>query len=190
MTILMDHEIRSLCSNRGTLMIKPFIDKPVREKNGEKILSYGLSSAGYDVRIGDEFRIFTNINSTIIDPLNFDEKCLHPFKGDVCIIPPHSYALAVTLEYFRIPRNIQVICVGKSSYARAGQVINVTPIEPEFEGNVIIEIANTTPLPARIYANQGIAQFLFLEGSSDCNLSYLDKNGKYQGQTGMTYSKG
>lgn len=189
MSILMDHDIRALCLGDKP-MIEPFVNKPVRTVNDKKILSYGLSSAGYDVRIGNEFKIFTNINSTVIDPLNFDEQCLHSFKGDVCIIPPHSYVLGVTEEYFRIPRDVMVVCVGKSTYARAGLIVNVTPIEPEFEGQVVIEVANTTPLPAMLYGGQGIAQFLFFQGDSECELSYLDKAGKYQGQTGMTYAKG
>jgi len=188
MSILIDSQIKELCIIKN--MITPFIDQPVREVNGKKVLSYGLSSAGYDVRIGDEFKIFTNINSTVIDPLNFDERCLHSFKGEVCVIPPHSYVLAVTLEYFHIPRDIMVVCLGKSTLARAGLIVNVTPIEPEFEGTVVIEIANTAPLPAIIRANEGVAQFLFFKATQECEMSYLDKKGKYQGQIGMTYAKG
>ncbi len=185
MSIMMDHAIRKRCMQTDTPMIEPFINKPIREIDGKRILSYGLSSGGYDVRVGNEFRIFSNINSTIIDPLNFDEECLHTHIGDRCIIPPHSYALAVTEEYFRIPRDVMVVCVGKSTLCRSGIIINVSPIEPGFEGTVVIEAANTTPLPAIIYAKQGIAQFLFFESESECEMSYKDKNGKYQGQIGM-----
>ena len=190
MSILMDHEIRARCIGTDQPMITPFVKKPVREVEGKKVLSYGLSSGGYDVRIGNEFRIFSNINSTIIDPLNFDEECLHTHVGDVCIIPPHSYVLAVTTEYFIIPRDIMVVCVGKSTLCRSGIIINVSPIEPGFEGTVVIEAANTTPLPAKLYANQGCAQFLFFKGDHECEMSYKDKKGKYQGQVGMVYSKG
>lgn len=172
-------------------MITPFEPSNIRfNETNEKILSYGTSSFGYDVTLSDEFRIFTNINSTIIDPLNFDEKCLQEFKGDVCIIPPNSYILAVTREFFDIPRNVMVICVGKSTYARCGAIVNVTPIEPGFKGHVVIEISNATNLPMKIYANQGIAQFLFFESDEDCETSYADKGGKYQGQTGVTLAKG
>lgn len=160
------------------------------EYTKEKILSYGTSSFGYDVTLSDEFRIFTNINSSIIDPLNFDEKCLQEFKGDVCIIPPNSYILGVTKEYFDIPRNVMVVCVGKSTYARCGAIVNVTPIEPGFKGHVVIEISNATNLPLKIYANQGVAQFMFFESDEECETSYADKNGKYQGQTGVTLAKG
>lgn len=174
-----------------TPMITPFEPNNIRfNETKEKILSYGTSSFGYDVTLSDEFRIFTNINSTIIDPLNFDEKCLQEFKGDVCIIPPNSYILAVTREFFDIPRNVMVICVGKSTYARCGAIVNVTPIEPGFKGHVVIEISNATNLPMKIYANQGIAQFLFFESDEDCETSYADKGGKYQGQTGVTLAKG
>lgn len=173
-------------------MIAPFEPKNIRfaETSGDKILSYGTSSFGYDVTLQDDFRIFTNINSTIIDPLNFDEKCLQEFKGDVCIIPPNSYILAVTREYFNIPRNVMVICVGKSTYARCGAIVNVTPIEPGFSGHVVIEISNATSLPMKVYANQGIAQFMFFESDEECEISYADKAGKYQGQTGVTLAKG
>jgi len=155
----------------------------------EKILSYGTSSFGYDVTLQDEFRIFTNVNGGIIDPLNFSEECLVPFKGDVCIIPPNSYILGVTREYFKIPRNVMVACVGKSTYARCGAIVNVTPIEPGFEGHVVIEISNATNLPLMVYANQGVAQFMFFQGDEECETSYADKEGKYQGQTGMTLAK-
>lgn len=166
----------------------------VEERGGEyfhkqKILSYGTSSFGYDVTLSDEFQIFSNINNTVIDPLNFDTKCLVPFKGEVCTLPPNSYLLGVTREYFRIPRDVMVICVGKSTYARCGAIVNVTPIEPGFEGHVVIEIANTTSLPMKIYADQGIAQFMFFQSDEECEVSYADKKGKYQGQTGVTLAK-
>jgi dCTP deaminase len=163
-------------------MIEPFSDKQVRDG----VISYGLSSYGYDVRIADEFKIFTNINSTVIDPKKFDPRSFVDVKGDVCIIPPNSFALARTVEYFRIPRDVLVICVGKSTYARCGIIVNVTPLEPEWEGHVTLEFSNTTPLPARIYANEGAAQFLFLQGNEPCEVSYRDKAGKYQGQRGVT----
>lgn len=171
----------------GVLDLSTGEDTPLR---GEKILSYGTSSFGYDVTLQDDFRIFTNINNSIIDPLAFDEKCLVEFKGDVCIIPPNSYILGVTKEYFHIPRNVMVICVGKSTYARCGAIVNVTPIEPGFEGHVVIEISNATSLPLKVYANQGIAQFMFFESDEECEVSYADKEGKYQGQTGVTLAKG
>ncbi len=163
-------------------MIEPFNAKQVRKG----VISYGVSSYGYDMRIGDEFKIFTNINNTVVDPKNFDPKSFIDFKGDVCIIPPNSFALASSLEYFRIPRDVIVICLGKSTYARCGIVVNVTPLEPEWEGHVTIEISNTTPLPAKIYANEGIAQLLFLQAAEVCEVSYKDKAGKYQAQKGIT----
>lgn len=171
-------------------LITPFINGQIREKRGEKIISYGLSSYGYDVRLADEFKIFTNVNSAVIDPLNLDtEQCFVEHKGDCCILPPNSYLLSHTIETFHVPRDILAVCVGKSTYARCGVIINVTPIEPGFEGQVVIEISNSTPLPAKIYANQGIAQFLFLAGDQPCETSYADKNGKYQGQTGITHAR-
>ncbi len=163
-------------------MIEPFSENQVREG----VISYGVSSYGYDMRIANEFKIFTNINNTIVDPKNFDPKSFVDFKGDVCIIPPNSFALGYSVEYFRIPRDVIVICLGKSTYARCGIVVNVTPLEPEWEGHVTIEISNTTPLPARIYANEGIAQLLFLGGEELCEISYADKAGKYQAQRGVT----
>jgi dCTP deaminase len=163
-------------------MIEPFNAKQVRKD----VISYGVSSYGYDMRIGDEFKIFTNINNTVVDPKKFDEKSFVSFKGDVCIIPPNSFALASSTEYFRIPRDVLVICLGKSTYARCGIVVNVTPLEPEWEGHVTIEISNTTPLPAKIYANEGIAQLIFLQASEICEVSYKDKSGKYQAQKGIT----
>ncbi len=166
-------------------MIEPFTDKQVREG----VISYGLSSYGYDVRIADEFKIFTNISSTIVDPKNFDPRSFVDFKGDVCVIPPNSFALARTVEYFRIPRNVIVVCLGKSSYARCGIIVNVTPLEPEWEGVVTLEVSNTTPLPAKIYANEGIAQILFFESDEVCQTSYADKKGKYQAQRGLTLPK-
>ncbi len=159
-------------------MIEPFADEQV----GDGIISYGVSSYGYDLRVADEFKIFTNINSTIVDPKDFNPKNFVDYQGEVCIVPPNSFALARTVEYFRIPRNILTICVGKSTYARCGIIVNVTPFEPEWEGYVTLEISNTTPLPAKIYANEGLAQVLFFEGDEVCERSYGDRKGKYQGQ--------
>ncbi len=159
-------------------MIEPFVENQVR--NG--CVSYGLSSYGYDIRVADEFKIFTNVYSAIVDPKNFDQRSMVDFKGDVCIIPPNSFALARTVEYFRIPRGVLTICVGKSTYARCGIIVNVTPFEPEWEGYVTLEISNTTPLPAKIYANEGISQVLFFEGDEVCEVSYADRKGKYQKQ--------
>ena len=166
-------------------MIEPFCEKQVRDR----VVSYGVSSYGYDVRIADDFKIFTNINSTIVDPKQFDSRSFVDFKGDVCIIPPNSFALARTVEYFRVPRNVLVVCLGKSTYARCGIIVNVTPLEPEWEGIVTLEVSNTTPLPAKIYANEGIAQMLFFESDEVCETSYADKKGKYQGQQGLTLPK-
>lgn len=163
-------------------MIEPFNEKQVRTG----VISSGVSSYGYDMRICDEFKIFTDINSTVVDPKNFDLKSFVDFKGDVCIIPPNSFALGRSLEYFKIPREVLVICLGKSTYARCGIVVNVTPLEPEWQGHVTIEISNTTPLPAKIYANEGIAQLIFLAASEPCEISYADKSGKYQAQRGIT----
>src|SRR6201999_4173772 len=169
--------------------IEPFSPEQVRSANGHKIVSYGTSSYGYDVRCAEEFKIFTNINSTIVDPKAFDDKSFVDLKGPVCIIPPNSFALARTVERFRIPRNVLVICLGKSSYARCGIVVNVTPLEPEWEGYVTLEFSNTTPLPAKIYANEGACQFLFLKGEEACEVSYADRAGKYMGQRGVTLPK-
>jgi dCTP deaminase len=166
-------------------MIEPFSEKQVREG----VISYGLSSYGYDARIADEFKIFTNINSTIVDPKRFDPRSFVDFKGDVCVIPPNSFALARTVEYFRIPRSVITVCVGKSTYARCGIIVNVTPFEPEWEGIVTLEVSNTTPLPAKIYAGEGIAQVLFFESDEICETSYADKKGKYQAQQGLTLPK-
>jgi dCTP deaminase len=187
MSIKSDHWIRRMAEQHG--MIEPFEADQVRYVDGKKVVSYGTSSYGYDVRCANEFKIFTNINSTIVDPKNFDEKSFFDFKGDVCIIPPNSFALARTVEYFRIPRSTLVICLGKSTYARTGIVVNVTPLEPEWEGHVTLEFSNTTPLPAKIYANEGVAQMLFFESDEVCATSYKDRGGKYQGQTGVTLPK-
>jgi len=163
-------------------MIEPFCEEQI----GKNVISYGLSSYGYDIRVGREFKIFTNVNSTVIDPKNFDDANVVDFEGDVAIVPPNSFALARTVEYFKMPKNVLAICLGKSTYARCGIIVNVTPFEPEFEGHITIEISNTTPLPAKIYANEGIAQVLFLEGDEQCEVTYKDKKGKYQNQTGIT----
>ncbi len=168
-----------------TGMIEPFVDAQKREG----VISYGLSSYGYDTRVGTDFNIFTNVNSTVVDPKNFDQNSFVDRNTDVCIIPPNSFALARTIEYFRIPRDVLVICVGKSTYARCGIIVNVTPLEPEWEGHVTLEFSNTTPLPAKIYANEGACQFLFLQGEQPCETSYRDKAGKYQGQRGVTLPK-
>ena len=165
-------------------MIEPFEDRQVRAG----VISYGVSSYGYDIRVADEFKVFTNINSTIVDPKNFDERSFVDIKGD-CIIPPNSFALAKTIEYFRIPRDVLTVCVGKSTYARCGLIVNVTPFEPEWEGYVTLEISNTTPLPAKVYANEGIAQVLFFQSDETCEVSYADKKGKYQKQQGLTLPK-
>jgi len=166
-------------------MIEPFVDDQVREG----VISYGVSSYGYDVRVGSEFKVFTNVYNTVVDPKNFDPKSFVDITADVCIIPPNSFALASTIEYFRIPRDILTVCLGKSTYARCGIIVNVTPFEPEWEGHVTIEISNTTPLPAKIYANEGIAQVLFFQGDEPCEKSYKDKKGKYQAQRGVTLPK-
>jgi dCTP deaminase len=180
LAIKSDRWIRRMALEHG--MIEPFSDKQVRDG----IISYGVSSYGYDVRIADDFKIFTNINSTTVDPKNFDSRSFVDFRGDVCVIPPNSFALARTIEYFRIPRNVLVVTLGKSTYARCGIIVNVTPLEPEWEGIVTLEVSNTTPLPARIYAGEGIAQMLFFESDEECEISYADKKGKYQAQKGLT----
>jgi dCTP deaminase len=167
-------------------MIEPFEAEQVSSVDGQRVISYGTSSYGYDIRCSDEFKIFTNINSAIVDPKSFDESSFVDFRGDCCIIPPNSFALARTVEYFRIPRNVLTICLGKSTYARCGIIVNVTPFEPEWEGYVTLEFSNTTPLPARIYANEGVAQVVFFEGDESCDVSYKDRKGKYQGQSGVT----
>jgi dCTP deaminase len=183
MSIKSDRWIRRMAA-KG--MIEPFEAGQVRSASGKKLMSYGTSSYGYDVRCAPEFKIFTNINSTIVDPKNFDPRSFVDFEGDACVIPPNSFALARTTEYFRIPRNVLVICLGKSSLARCGIIVNVTPLEPEWEGHVTLEFSNTTPLPARIYANEGVAQMLFFESDEVCETSYKDRGGKYQGQKGVT----
>ena len=187
MSIKSDKWIRRMAAGHG--MIEPFEAGQVREAGGHKIVSYGTSSYGYDVRCSDEFKVFTNVYSTVVDPKNFDDKSFVDLKGPVCIIPPNSFALARTVERFRIPRNVLVICLGKSSYARCGIVVNVTPLEPEWEGYVTLEFSNTTPLPAKIYANEGVAQMLFFESDEVCETSYRDRGGKYQDQKGVTLPK-
>jgi len=184
LSIKSDKWIRRMAEQHG--MIEPFEPRQVRENEGGRIVSYGTSSYGYDVRCADEFKIFTNINSAIVDPKNFDANSFVDVKSDVCIIPPNSFALARTVEYFRIPRTVLTICLGKSTYARCGIIVNVTPLEPEWEGHVTLEFSNTTPLPAKIYANEGVAQMLFFESDEVCETSYLDRGGKYQGQRGVT----
>ena len=173
----------------ATRMIEPFEPGQVREVDGKKIVSYGTSSYGYDIRCSREFKIFTNINSTIVDPKAFDAGSFVDFTGDVCIIPPNSFALARTVEYFRIPRDVLTICLGKSTYARCGIIVNVTPLEPEWEGHVTLEFSNTTTLPAKIYANEGLAQVLFMQAESVCEVSYADRKGKYMKQRGITVPK-
>jgi dCTP deaminase len=180
MSIKPDRWIRKMCQEHR--MIEPFAEKQVRTG----VISYGISSYGYDIRIADEFKIFTNVNTTIVDPKAMDPGTMVDFRGPVCVIPPNSFALGRTVEYFRVPRNVLCTCVGKSTYARCGIITNVTPFEPEWEGFVTLEISNTTPLPAKIYANEGIAQVLFFESDEPCEVSYKDKAGKYQAQQGIT----
>ncbi len=187
MTIKSDKWIRNMALSHG--MIEPFEPDQIRQKDNQRIVSYGTSSYGYDIRCSDEFKLFTNINSTIVDPKNFDSNSFIDVKSDVRIIPPNSFALARTVEYFRIPRNILTICLGKSTYARCGIIVNVTPFEPEWEGFVTLEFSNTTPLPAKIYANEGVAQVIFFESDEVCETSYKDRGGKYQGQHGVTLPK-
>ena len=175
-----DHWIRKMAQEHR--MIEPYEPGQVRQG----VISYGVSSYGYDIRVANEFKIFTNVFSAVVDPKNFDPKSMVDFEGDVCIIPPNSFVLARTVEYFRIPRRVLTVCLGKSSYARCGLIVNVTPLEPEWEGHVTLEFSNTTPLPARIYANEGVAQFLFFESDEVCETSYKDRGGKYQGQKGVT----
>jgi dCTP deaminase len=182
-SIKSDKWIKKMALDHG--MIEPFEDRQVRDG----VVSYGLSSYGYDIRVADEFKVFTNINSTVVDPKNFDARSFVDVKGDICIIPPNSFALSKTVEYFRIPRDVLTVCVGKSTYARCGLIVNVTPFEPEWEGFVTLEISNTTPLPAKVYANEGIAQVLFFQSDETCEVSYADKKGKYQRQQGLTLPK-
>ncbi len=183
MGIKSDRWIRQMAAETG--MIEPFADSQVRQG----VISYGVSSYGYDIRVAREFKIFTNVYSAVVDPKNFDPRSMIDFEGDVCVIPPNSFALARTVEYFRIPRSVLTLCVGKSTYARCGIIVNVTPFEPEWEGYVTLEISNTTPLPARIYANEGIAQVLFFEADEVCETSYADKKGKYQHQQTIVLPK-
>ena len=187
MTIKSDKWIKEMAANHG--MIEPFAESQIRHSDGNDLISYGTSSFGYDVRCATEFKVFTNINSAIVDPKSFDENSFVNFDSDICIIPPNSFALARTIEYFRIPRNVLTICLGKSTYARCGIIVNVTPLEPEWEGHVTLEFSNTTSLPAKIYANEGVAQMVFLESDEDSEESYRDRKGKYQGQTGVTLPK-
>ncbi len=184
MSIQSDKWITEMAQNHQ--MISPFSPEQVRTANEQKIISYGTSSYGYDVRCAPEFKIFTNINNSIVDPKNFSADSFVELNSEVCIIPPNSFALARTIEYFKIPRSTLVICLGKSTYARCGIIVNVTPLEPEWEGHVTLEFSNTTPLPAKIYANEGVAQMLFFKANEDCKTSYKDRDGKYQGQTGVT----
>ena len=187
MTIKSDKWIRRMAEEHG--MISPFEPEMIREKEGKKIVSFGTSSYGYDIRCAPEFRVFTNINSTIVDPKFFDPNSFVEFNEDHCIIPPNSFVLARTVEFFKIPRNVLTICVGKSTYARCGIIVNVTPFEPEWQGYVTLEFSNTTPLPAKIYAGEGCAQVLFFESDEECDTSYKDRGGKYQDQSGVTLPK-
>ncbi len=184
MSIKADHWIRRMANECD--MISPFATDQVKYNERGKVVSYGTSSYGYDVRCANEFKVFTNINSAIVDPKAFSKDSFLDLTADVCIIPPNSFALARTIEYFKIPRNVLVICVGKSTYARCGIIVNVTPLEPEWEGHVTLEFSNTTNLPAKIYANEGVAQMLFFESDQVCGVSYADRGGKYQGQRGVT----
>ena len=188
MSIKSDKWIKLMSINHE--MIKPFTEDQIRtDENGKKLISYGVSSYGYDVRCSNEFKVFTNIHSAIVDPKSFDEKSFVDITSDVCVIPPNSFALARTVEYFKIPRNVLTICLGKSTYARCGIIVNVTPLEPEWEGHVTLEFSNTTNLPAKIYAGEGVAQMLLFESDEECDVSYKDRGGKYQGQTGVTLPK-
>ena len=187
MTIRSDSWIKRMAEQTG--MIEPYEPDQVRSVNDERVISFGTSSYGYDVRCAADFKVFTNINSAVVDPKGFDETSFVDKQADVCIIPPNSFALARTVEYFRIPRNVLTICLGKSTYARCGIIVNVTPLEPEWEGHVTLEFSNTTPLPAKIYANEGVAQMIFFEADEPCETSYADRAGKYQGQRGVTLPK-
>ncbi len=187
MTIRSDRWIKHMAEQTG--MIEPFEPDQVRTVNDKRVISFGTSSYGYDVRCAADFKVFTNINSAIVDPKGFDETSFVDKRSEVCVIPPNSFALARTVEYFRIPRNVLTICLGKSTYARCGIIVNVTPLEPEWEGHVTLEFSNTTPLPAKIYANEGVAQMIFFEADEACETSYADRAGKYQGQKGVTLPK-
>jgi dCTP deaminase len=187
MTIKSDSWIKKMAKEEN--MISPFETDQIKSLSGSKVISYGTSSYGYDVRCSSMFKVFTNINSAVVDPKEFDKNSFVDFEGDTCIIPPNSFALASTVEYFKIPRSVLTICLGKSTYARCGIIVNVTPLEPEWEGHVTLEFSNTTPLPAKIYANEGVAQMLFFESDDICEISYKDRGGKYQKQTGVTLPK-
>jgi dCTP deaminase len=187
MSIRPDTWIARMAKERG--MIEPFVEEQVRSIDGRPVISYGTSSFGYDIRVSDQFRIFTNVYGSVIDPKNFDPKGLVEVKSDVCIIPPNSFALALSVEWFRIPNNVLTICVGKSTYARCGIIVNVTPFEPGWEGKAVLEISNTTPLPAKVYAGEGLAQVLFFESETPCKTSYADRKGKYQNQNDITLPK-
>ena len=187
MPVKSDAWIRRMAREHG--LIEPFEPQQVRTVDGHKVISYGTSSYGYDIRCANEFKIFTNINATIVDPKNFDSASFVDVISDVCVIPPNSFALARTIEYFRIPRDVLTICLGKSTYARCGIIVNVTPLEPEWEGHVTLEFSNTTTLPAKVYANEGVAQVIFLQSDESCEVSYRDRGGKYQGQRGVTLPK-
>ena len=188
MSIKSDKWIQEMSENHN--MIEPYSSNQIRVDNdGNKLISYGVSSYGYDVRCSNEFKVFTNTHSAIVDPKQFDEKSFVDINSDICVIPPNSFALARTVEYFKIPRNVLTICLGKSTYARCGIIVNVTPLEPEWEGHVTLEFSNTTNLPAKIYAGEGVAQMLFFESDEECETSYKDRGGKYQGQTGVTLPK-
>ncbi len=184
MSVKSDKWIRRMAVEHG--MIEPFVPRQIGAVDGGRVVSFGTSSYGYDIRCSDEFKIFTNINSAIVDPKRFDENSFVDYRGEVCIIPPNSFALARTVEFFRIPRDVLTVCLGKSTYARCGIIVNVTPFEPEWEGHATLEFSNTTPLPAKVYANEGIAQVVFFQGDEPCETSYKDRAGKYQGQRGVT----
>lgn len=184
MSLQADRWIRQMALEEG--MIEPFVDGQVREVAGKKIISYGLSSYGYDLRVSSEFKVFTNVHNCIVDPKNFSDSSFVNIEADECIVPPNSFALARSVEYFRIPRDVLTVCLGKSTYARCGIIVNVTPFEPGWEGYVTLEISNTTPLPAKIYAHEGLAQVLFYKGAEACMMSYADRNGKYMKQVGIT----
>ncbi|MBU6383333.1 MAG: dCTP deaminase [Verrucomicrobia bacterium] len=185
MTLQSDRWIREMALKHK--MIEPFADRQVKEQNGHKLVSFGLSSYGYDLRVAQDFKVFTNVHNTIVDPKNFQKTSFVDVQGPTCIIPPNSFALAKSIEYFRIPRNVLTLCIGKSTYARCGIIVNVTPFEPEWEGYVTLEISNTTPLPAKIYAGEGLAQVLFFIAQETCEVSYADRNGKYMKQLEITY---
>jgi len=187
MSICPDTWIAKMAKEHG--LIEPFVEKQVSNINGRKVISFGTSSYGYDIRVSNKFRIFTNVYGTVIDPKNFDPKGLVEVTGDICLIPPNSFALALSLEWFRIPKNVLTICVGKSTYARCGIIVNVTPFEPGWQGKAVLEISNTTPLPAKIYAGEGLAQVLFFEADTPCNTSYADRRGKYQCQKDITFAR-